>query len=237
MQIKRSIASACILCASHCTTSQVLAAPTIWSTASGGNGHAYEVVTQNVHWTTARADAESRIHLGATGYLATITSAAEQNFIISTFFDPNAAYDSTTAYWLGATDDAALYPTASEGNWKWITGEPFEFGAPTGSPPFDSDADFPHPPWHTDNPSNSPKSFGPENVLWLFTGLGGVGLPESPRWTWNDAQALEQSVHYIVEYSLPVPEPSGMVLGALGLAALGVIAVRRRRGCGTNPAL
>ena len=224
MHFRRYLASACLLCSSIVIGPVAFAAPTVWSIASGGNGHAYEVVNSNVYWIAARADAASRAYLGASGYLATITSPAEQNFIISTFFNPNAAYDSTPAYWLGATDDHALYPTASEGNWKWITGEPFVFGAPTGSPPYDSAADFPHPPWHIDNPSNSPKTYGPENVLWLFTGLAGVGLPESPRWTWNDAQAFEQSEPYIVEYTLPVPEPSGMMLGTLAAVSVGCIA-------------
>ena len=51
--------------------------PVQWSADAGGNDHYYEVVVaeQAVSWDDARADAEVR-----GGYLATVTSAAENAF-------------------------------------------------------------------------------------------------------------------------------------------------------------
>ena len=92
--------------------------------AAGSNGHYYELVSSNVNWSSAKTAAESRSYLGYTGYLATITSDAENNFIRQVL-----ASDS----WIGATDDysqinAATGTTtfanqsAAEGKWYWVTG-------------------------------------------------------------------------------------------------------------------
>lgn len=52
-----------------------------WSIGDGGNGHSYEVIHDgNITWPQAKAAAESK-----GGYLATITSAAENLWITDTF--------------------------------------------------------------------------------------------------------------------------------------------------------
>ena len=72
----------------------------------------------------ARANAEARTYLGKTGYLATITSQAENDFIAQVL-----AADA----WIGAADEYTLindatgtttYPDqwSAEGNWYWVTG-------------------------------------------------------------------------------------------------------------------
>jgi hypothetical protein len=47
-----------------------------WHADDGGNGHAYEVVPGQMTWFEARDEAKAR-----GGYLATITSAAEDRFV------------------------------------------------------------------------------------------------------------------------------------------------------------
>jgi hypothetical protein len=85
------------------------AAPVQWTTGSGGNGHWYELVTELSTWVNARTSAAARTHAGVNGYLATITSAAEQAFL-------NTAVNPTSvAAWLGGSD------LAQEGTWLWVT--------------------------------------------------------------------------------------------------------------------
>lgn len=94
------------------------AAPVQWEAAFGGNDHWYELVTDSyATFAGAFAAANGRSHLGMTGYLATITSAAEQAFV-------NTVNASSQVAWLGGSD------AAKEGSWMWVT----ETGGPT---PFD----------------------------------------------------------------------------------------------------
>lgn len=61
-------------------------------------------------WTNAEKLAAARTSLGYAGYLATLTSAAEDNFVKTYLQGPGG-----TA-WFGASD------AASEGSWRWVTG-------------------------------------------------------------------------------------------------------------------
>ena len=89
-----------------------------------GTGHYYEAVTATLTWASARDDAAFRTYLGKHGHLVTITSAAEQNFITSTF--PQAF----TTSWIGAYQDTTA-PDYSEpaGGFRWVTGEPMTYTA------------------------------------------------------------------------------------------------------------
>ncbi|NEQ74375.1 MAG: prepilin-type N-terminal cleavage/methylation domain-containing protein [Okeania sp. SIO2C9] len=75
-----------------------------------GTGHCYEFVSRQWTWTKAKVMAEIRSYKGSRGYLATITSQGEQDFIVSNF--------TTTSWggWIGATD------AGEEGVWQWVTG-------------------------------------------------------------------------------------------------------------------
>ena len=75
------------------------------------NGHTYSLYDMGLTWNAAKLYCES---LG--GYLATITSQEEQDFIET--LTENAARN---YYWLGGTDEE------TEGIWKWITGETFTY--------------------------------------------------------------------------------------------------------------
>lgn len=72
-----------------------------------GNNHLYEFVAGSFTWSAAQTAAAARTSYGATGYLATITSAPENAFISARM---------TGDGWIGAND------TSVEGTWKWITG-------------------------------------------------------------------------------------------------------------------
>ena len=119
--------------------------PIIPSTAVEFNGHYYQVYDNSMTWTEAKEYCEK---LG--GHLVTITSIEENNYIK----DLVVSNGKKNAYWLGASD------SETEGVWKWVTGEPFEF----------SD-------WGTDEPNQD----GEENYLELLVNAINYSLK------WNDS--------------------------------------------------
>lgn len=74
------------------------------------NGHKYQRFEMNKTWKGAKRYCES---LG--GHLATITSLDEQTYIENLGLKPGFNY------WIGATDED------EEDQWKWVTGEPWEY--------------------------------------------------------------------------------------------------------------
>ena len=80
-----------------------IASPTLYT----DNGHFYQFVSGSYSWNSAKTEAESMFWNGQQGYLATITSDAEQSFLYTV---------STSLGWIGATD------TQVEGQWRWVTG-------------------------------------------------------------------------------------------------------------------
>ncbi|WP_197076789.1 cadherin-like domain-containing protein [Hymenobacter terrenus] len=76
--------------------------------ASPGTGHYYEFVSgPGICWADARAAAAARRYQGMAGYLTTITSVGEKDFLVGR---------APGAYWFGASD------TGVEGEWRWQTG-------------------------------------------------------------------------------------------------------------------
>ncbi len=71
-------------------------------------GHFYRFVSSpGIYWKQAKAEAESMSYYGLQGYLATITSAVENDFIWTKV---------SGVGWIGASDEE------EEGVWKWVTG-------------------------------------------------------------------------------------------------------------------
>ena len=71
-------------------------------------GHYYEFISLvDVTWTEAEGFAEGETYFGLQGYLATITSEAENQI---------AAVQTNNVGWIGASD------LATEGDWRWVTG-------------------------------------------------------------------------------------------------------------------
>lgn len=78
------------------------------ATPNPTTGHFYEFVTASgITWQNAKNAAEQRTLYGLKGYLATITSAQENQFVVSKLQGQG---------WFGASDEA------QEGVWKWVTG-------------------------------------------------------------------------------------------------------------------
>lgn len=73
-------------------------------------GHYYEMIRpqQPLSWNSAKIEASLRENLGLKGYLATITSPAEQYFVASLAAGMTA--------WLGAND------LGTANSWRWVTG-------------------------------------------------------------------------------------------------------------------
>jgi hypothetical protein len=87
--------------------------PYHWSTETGGNGH-YYVIARDSTWEQARAVAQP-----AGGYLASITSQAEQNFINAKVLGGGRAR--SWPLWIGLTD------RGSEDEFYWVSGEPLGY--------------------------------------------------------------------------------------------------------------
>jgi hypothetical protein len=92
------------------------------------NEHYYQLVevSSGLNWYEAKDAAAASEYKGLQGHLATFTSLNEETLVVSNFpqIVPNYV-------WLGATDEAV------EGDWKWITGEPWSYtnwdpGEPNG---------------------------------------------------------------------------------------------------------
>jgi hypothetical protein len=88
------------------------------------NGHYYELFVNSttLTWNSAKTLAEQKTYNGMSGYLATVTSQAEQN-IISGLGTP---YVEDFA-WIGAENNG--------NGWSWITGEPWSYTSWIGGSP------------------------------------------------------------------------------------------------------
>jgi hypothetical protein len=178
-----------------------LAAPLQWTIGSGGNGHFYEGVLfgADINWPQAKTEAENR-----GGYLATVTSAAEGDFIVSAVIPADAFWQPDSrgpgspdlfGPWIGGSQPAGS-PEPS-GNWQWVTGESF-------SPTF----------WAAGEPNDV------DGEMYLhFYGKFGVEAN-----AWNDyrndnPQGGGNVRSFVVEYDA-IPEPATTALvAALALCA------------------
>jgi hypothetical protein len=98
------------------------------------NGHWYQVVrvSSNLPWADADSAATTMFYAGYRGHLATVTSAAEDMFVVSTI----AASGSSDPVWLGGYQDTSApdYREPDRG-WRWVTGEPWNYTAWNGGEP------------------------------------------------------------------------------------------------------
>jgi hypothetical protein len=88
------------------------------------NGHFYELSPTSTYWKAGFTNASARSYFGRIGYMATLTSQAENSFVSKIL-----AADS----WIGASDDFSYInaatgtntfasQSASEGKWYWVSG-------------------------------------------------------------------------------------------------------------------
>lgn len=172
--------------------------------------HFYEFVPGYYTWQQAKVAAEARTHNGLQGYLATITSALENNFIVS-----NLGV-SGWGGWIGASD------AQTEGIWKWVTGP--EKGKTMG--------------YNNFLPGEPDNNLGIEDYAHIWTwGKKGTwnDLPNDPKF-WVPHIPEAHSIGYYVEYGgmeppkepKPVPEPSAM-LGLLTFSTFGFSSILKRK--------
>jgi hypothetical protein len=192
-------------------TAGASAARVRWEVAAGGNGHWYEALTgpeiepgvpSFITWTSAQLDAVAR-----GGYLATITSAAENDFVFNLIDSPLYWATNTSGVyfgpWLGGLQAPGTRDPAA--NWSWVTGEPFAYTN-----------------WHSGEPNDE---FGRVNEdRLMFLAVPGITGTRSP--FWNDEIGVRRNVvSYVVEY---VPEPASFVMFATAAGFVGAV-VRRGR--------
>jgi len=165
-----------------------------------GNGHYYKVVQNNgIDWDDALTAAEASTLYGLTGYLVTVTSAAENAFIYSKI-NQNA--------WMGASDDSNYTSNnheQTEGTWEWVSGPEDgqtmtcqTAGNNAGSVAAHEDclvhADITYQNWNTNEPNDCCKSgsgnMGDEDYLHLRGADG----------KWNDFDVDTTVNYYIIEY-------------------------------------
>ena len=162
-----------------------------WSVTSGGNGHTYRVVAKSslISWDSANAAAAA-----AGGYLATITSAAENAFVFSLIDDP--------AYWTQSINDhgpwiGGYQPAGSsepDGGWRWVTR--------TGVTAPEA---FSFTNWESGEPNNQTATvngvtYNADRIGFFHTGTGRAA-------TWSDEYNLTGSplnqwtISYVIEFS------------------------------------
>ena len=107
-------------------------------TFNAANGHWYAINDHAVSWTQARAEA-----LAAGGYLATVTSSAENVFVASLLSSYVGAHGLQNAYAYVGGSDAGV-----EGTWLWMDGpeanQQFWQGGTAGSAPNGSYENWQH---------------------------------------------------------------------------------------------
>ncbi|MGD1871871.1 MAG: FG-GAP-like repeat-containing protein [Mastigocoleus sp.] len=183
--------------------------------ASPENGHFYEFVSDDgITWTDAKTAAESQTYFGLTGYLATITSETEQNFI-----DDKVQGNG----WIGGSDDTGQ-GTNGEGDWRWVTGPEAGTQFWSGSGLTGSSVNGAYENWKQvidpNNPSNDGtvepnNNNGNENYAHIIgdTAAGEIG-------TWNDLNNTEtlqgfKPQGYIVEYGGLEGENTPQITGSV----------------------
>jgi hypothetical protein len=102
-----------ILFAALASASLLLAQPVL----NPANGHYYEVIDDSIiSWTEANLTAATLLFESSVGYLATITSAEEEAFLLSTFTPAQLS-----RRWLGGSQGEGIVP--ADAGWAWVTGE------------------------------------------------------------------------------------------------------------------
>ena len=104
---------------SHSLAATAKATPVEWLVSEGGNGHFYEAIAVpgGISWTNASQAANLK-----GGYLVTITSQAENDFVHH-LINNEMYWDGPSGPWIGGYQPEGSPEPA--GGWRWVTEEPF----------------------------------------------------------------------------------------------------------------
>ncbi|KAB8330366.1 hypothetical protein SD80_031795 [Scytonema tolypothrichoides VB-61278] len=179
---------------------------------SAENNRFYEFVSApNITWTDARSAAANREYFGLKGYLATITSAAEQNFIQGKVQGNG---------WIGGSD------TATEGDWRWVTGPeagtPFWNGDPNGT-----SVEGRYSNWGPGEPNDLNNNEDYAHVI------GNSAIGQAVLGKWNDLPNAVESGNYlpqgyIVEYGGLQGDPTLQLTGSVSVNVTGNASVNAK---------
>ncbi|MCD6250553.1 MAG: PEP-CTERM sorting domain-containing protein [candidate division Zixibacteria bacterium] len=184
-----------------------------WEVANGGNDHWYAVMAEDAYWHDAYSMSRTVEQAGQFGYLATITSQAENDFIFNSVTSGVTNPSILDEYYLGGYWDD---------DWSWITGEDFSY---TNWAPGEPNN------WASDGGNNEPAI-----AMWGHGTTHSLRVPGM----WNNEEADAFTFWSIVEWGgsttdLPttapfspspltvVPEPSTLLLLGLGLVGARII--------------
>ena len=138
-------------------------------------GHFYEYVSASLYWASARTAASARSYYGLQGYLATITSEEENNFLLS---------KTTNGAWFAGSD------FLDEGVWIWREGpeEGEQFSDADGNSVGGSYVN-----WDAGEPDNVG---GDQDHIAMFS----QNAPSGSQGKWIDRNATNNTYSYLVEY-------------------------------------
>jgi len=164
-----------------------------WLASEGGNGHFYEPIAAptGITWTQASEAANL-----AGGYLATITSQAENDFVFNLVDDEIFWFEwvSLQGPWLGGYQPEGS--SEPDGAWRWGTEEPFDYTNWFGTQPDN---------WAWNDCTE-------QDYLHFFS-----KSPRQPTWNDNWDNCPTKLPHgYVIE---TIPEPATILLLALGALA------------------
>jgi len=172
-----------------------------WEVSAGGNGHQYLAVPGFAGLTWYQAYFEATQIDG--GYLATITSPAENNFVFSLINSPQffTGFNGSGPAIGGYQSAGSAEPN---GGWRWVTEEAWGY---------------------TNWLPGSPDGGTSENFLEFFSGTLGSHTPAA---TWNDINGYDTNIGgYVVERISVVPEPASLSLLA-GATVVGLVFRNRK---------
>jgi hypothetical protein len=164
-----------------------------------GTGHYYEyVAAKNIRWTEAKDAAEARSYRGLTGYLATITSAGENDFVAGKC-EGNG--------WLGGSD------AGHDKQWYWVTGPEAgsKFCQQKSYPP-GVGVEYTVGGWYQNfddgEPNDYPSGRNEENYLHMY-----------PNGKWNDYPDYTDKIFgYLVEYGTEYHTPEESSIAVINVA-------------------